>query len=63
MGCQGVSARIEHLETPLSFPQIGTKAGGVPIEHFATTLRDNYALCPLQEVYWRREKQLVLVWR
>src|SRR6266542_859183 len=49
MGCQGVRARIEHLETSLNFTEIGTKAGRVPIEHFATILRDDYALCPLQE--------------
>jgi hypothetical protein len=43
-GCQGVGARIEDLETSLSFTQIGTKAGRVFFEHFADTPRDNYAL-------------------
>ena len=60
-GCQGVGARIEDLETSLSFTQIGTKAGRVFFEHFADTPRDNYALCGLQEVLLASPKQLVLV--
>src|SRR6266542_897183 len=50
MGCQGVRARIEHLETSLNFTEIGARQARSFLSILPPRRVNNYALCPLQEV-------------